>query len=72
LVGSIATADTTVQVNADKLALLIRDKLIPFFGNGGPKFSVSQVRPPQGNLGVDPADRADQAVSAMRSMGMLP
>jgi virulence factor Mce-like protein len=72
LVGSIATADTTVQVNADKWALLIRDKLIPFFANGGPKFSVSEVHPPQDHLGVDPADRADEAVSAMRTMGMLP
>lgn len=72
LVGSVATADTTVPVIADKLVGLVRDKLIPFFGNGGPKFSVSEVHPPQGNPGVDPADKADQAVSAMRAMGMLP
>ncbi|MCV7199404.1 MlaD family protein [Mycobacterium angelicum] len=63
LVGSVATADTTVPVIADKLVGLVRDKLIPFFGNGGPKFSVSEVHP---------ADKADQAVSAMRTMGMLP
>ena len=72
LIGSIATADTTVQVNMDKWNLLIRDKLIPFFANGGPKYIVSEVHPPQGDLGVDPADRADAAVSAMRTMGMLP
>lgn len=72
LVGSVATADTTVPVIADKLVGLVRDKLIPFFGNGGPKFSVSEVHPPQVNPGVDPADKADQAVSAMRAMGMLP
>lgn len=72
LVGSMATADTTVPVVADKLVGLIRDKLIPFFGNGGPKFSVSEVHPPRGNPGVDPADKADQAISAMRAMGMLP
>ncbi len=72
LVGSVATADTTVPVIADKLVGLIRDKLIGFFGNGGPKFSVSEVHPPRGNPGVDPADKADQAISAMRTMGMLP
>ncbi|SON60246.1 Lipoprotein LprN [Mycobacterium simulans] len=62
LVGSVATADTTVPLIADKVVGLIRDKLIPFFGNGGPKFSVS----------VDPGARADQTISAMRTMGMLP
>lgn len=73
LVGSIASADTTVPVNSDKLLGLVRDKLIPFFGNGGPKFNVSEVHGPRGNPpDVDPADRADQAVSAMRTMGMLP
>jgi len=71
-VGSVARADTTVQANADKLDALLRDKLIPFFGNGGPKFSVSQVHQQQGNPGADPADRADGVVSAMRTMGMLP
>jgi phospholipid/cholesterol/gamma-HCH transport system substrate-binding protein len=72
IVGSIATADTTVQVNADKWNALVRDKLIPLFGNGGPKFSVSQVHQPQGRPDVDPTDSADGAVSAMRTMGMLP
>ncbi|CAM2942328.1 MlaD family protein [Mycobacterium intermedium] len=72
LVGSIATADTTVPVNVDKWNALIRDKLIPFFNNGGPKFSVTQVHQPQGPPEVDPADKADQAISAMRTMGLLP
>ncbi|CCK65794.1 MlaD family protein [Mycobacterium canetti] len=72
LVDTVATADTTVPVVADKLIGLIRDKLIPFFANGGPKFSVSEVHPPRGDAGVDPADKADQAISAMRTMGMLP
>jgi phospholipid/cholesterol/gamma-HCH transport system substrate-binding protein len=72
VVGSIATADTSVQVNADKWNALVRDKLIPFFANGGPKFSVSEVYQPHGSPGVDPTDQADGAVSAMRTMGMLP
>lgn len=72
LVGSVATADNTIPVNADKLVGLIRDKLIPFFGNGGPKFTVTEVHPPPDVPEVDPADKADQAVSAMRAMGMLP
>ncbi len=72
LVGSIAASDTPMQFDADKLAQLVHDKLIPFFANGRPKFIVSQVHPPQGDLDVDPADRADQAVSVMRTMGMLP
>ena len=71
-VGSVATADTPVQANADKLDALIRDKLIPFFGNGEPRFTVSQVHRQPGDPGVDAAQRADGVVSTMRTMGMLP
>lgn len=61
-VRSIASADTTLPAMADKMVALIRDKLIPFYSNGGPKLSVS----------VNPGTRADEAISAMRTMGMLP
>ncbi len=71
-VGTVATVDTTIPVLADKLMALIRTKLIPFFGHGGPKYTISGLHPPTGYEGVDPADKADQAVSAMRTMGLLP
>lgn len=71
-VGSVATVDTTIPVIADKVVALVRDKLVPFFGNGGPKYTVTELHPPTGREGVDPADKADAAVEAMRAMGMLP
>ncbi|WP_197415278.1 MlaD family protein [Mycobacterium sp. M26] len=72
LIGSMATVDTTIPVIADKLNAMVRDKLIPFFGKGGPRYTITELRPPSDNEGVDPADKADQAVSAMRTMGLLP
>ncbi|BBX48707.1 MlaD family protein [Mycobacterium cookii] len=72
LVGTLATVDTTVPVIADKLVALLHYKLIGFFRNGGPKYIVSELHPPTGREGVDPADKADQAVRAMQSMGLVP
>jgi virulence factor Mce-like protein len=72
MVGTIATADTTIPVLADKLIAFLHYKLIGFFRNGGPKYIVSELHPPTGHEGVDPADKSDQAVKAMQSMGMLP
>lgn len=71
-IGSVATVDTTIPVIADKVIALVRDKLVPFFGNGGPKYTVTELHPPTGREGVDPADKADAAVQAMRAMGLLP
>lgn len=67
MVASVATADTTVPVVADKLVGLIRDKLIPFFGNGGPRYTVSEINTP----GMDPAKRADEVIDLMQTMGLL-
>ncbi len=61
-VRTIASADTTLPAMADKMVALIRDKLIPFYSSGGPRLNVS----------VSPGARADEAISAMRTMGMLP
>jgi phospholipid/cholesterol/gamma-HCH transport system substrate-binding protein len=72
MVGTLATVDTTVPVIADKLVALLHYKLIGFFRNGGPKYIVSELHPPTGREGVDPADKADQAVKAMQSMGLVP
>lgn len=72
LVGTLATVDTTIPVLADKLIAFLHYKLLGFFRNGGPKYIVSELHPPTGHEGVDPADKADQAVKAMQSMGMLP
>jgi phospholipid/cholesterol/gamma-HCH transport system substrate-binding protein len=72
MVGTMATIDTTIPVLADKFVALLRYKLIGFFRNGGPKYIVSELHPPTGHEGVDPADKADQAVKAMQSMGLVP
>ncbi|OBF63563.1 mammalian cell entry protein [Mycobacterium sp. 852002-50816_SCH5313054-b] len=72
MVGTLATLDTTIPVLADKLVAFLHYKLLGFFRNGGPKYIVSELHPPTGHEGVDPADKADQAVKAMQSMGMLP
>jgi phospholipid/cholesterol/gamma-HCH transport system substrate-binding protein len=72
LVGTVATVDTTIPVLADKLIAFLHYKLLGFFRNGGPKYIVSELHPPTGHEGVDPADKADQAVSAMQTMGLLP
>jgi phospholipid/cholesterol/gamma-HCH transport system substrate-binding protein len=72
MVGTIATADTTIPVIADKFVAFLRYKLLDFFRKGGPKYNVSELHPPTGEEGVDPADKADAAVSAMQTMGLLP
>ena len=72
LVGTMSTMDTTVPVIADKFVALLRYKLIGFFRNGGPKYIVSELHAPTGREGVDPADKADQALRAMQSMGLVP
>ena len=72
MVGTLATVDTTIPVLADKLIAFLHYKLLGFFRNGGPKYIVSELHPPTGHEGVDPADKSDAAVRAMQSMGMLP
>lgn len=71
-VASVTTADTTIPVVTDKLVDLIRDKLIPFFGDGGPKYTVSQVHAPDGSLGINPSPSADELIRAMQTMGLMP
>lgn len=61
-VRTIASADITLPAMADKMIALIRDRLIPFYSSGGPRLSVS----------VTPRTRADEAISVLQSMGMLP
>ena len=72
MVGTVATMDTTIPVLADKLIALLHYKLLGWFRNGGPKYIVSELHPPNGHEGLDPADKSDAAVKAMQSMGMLP
>ncbi|BBZ38133.1 putative Mce family protein [Mycobacterium conspicuum] len=72
MVGTLATVDTTIPVLADKLIAFLHYKLLGWFRRGGPKYIVSEVHPPNGHEGVDPADKSDAAVRAMQSMGMLP
>jgi len=72
MVGTMATLDTTIPVLASKFVAFLRYKLLGFFRKGGPKFTVSELHPPTGHEGVDPADKADAAVEAMQTMGLLP
>jgi virulence factor Mce-like protein len=70
-VATASTADTTIPVIADKLVDLIRDKLIGFFRKGGPRYTISGIRAPDGSEGLDPAARAEEVISAMQTMGLL-
>jgi len=72
MVGTMATVDTTIPVLADKFVAFLRYKLLGFFRKGGPRFTVTDLHPPTGNEGVDPADKTDAAVEAMQTMGLLP
>lgn len=71
-VATATTADTTIPVISDKVIALVRDKLVPFFGNGGPKYTVSQIHPPDGSLGINPSPTADELIRAMQTMGLMP
>ncbi len=70
-VDTVATADTTIPVIADKLVRLMRDRLIPFFGNGGPKYTVTEVITSDAGLGFSPAERADDLIRQMQTMGLV-
>jgi phospholipid/cholesterol/gamma-HCH transport system substrate-binding protein len=72
MVATMATVDTTIPVLADKFVAFLRYKLLGFFRKGGPKFTITGLHPPSGQEGVDPADKADAAVEAMQTMGLLP
>lgn len=71
-VATVSTADTTIPVVSDKLLALVRDKLIPFFGNGGPRYTVSDIHAPDGSLGISPSPSADDLIRAMQTMGLMP
>ncbi|MEG8182758.1 MCE family protein [Nocardia terpenica] len=65
LLLTVASADTTVPMNIDKLITLLRDKLIPYFG-APPNIRVT------GEVAADPAHQADALIAALRSIGMVP
>lgn len=71
LFHTISTADTTIPVLTDKMVRTIRDRIIPFFKDGGPKYTVTDIQTPDGSLGVDPGDRADSAIRTMQTMGLV-
>ena len=72
MIHTMATADTTIPVIADKFVALLRYKLLGWFRNGGPKYTITELHAPTGREGVDPADKADAAVQAMQTMGLVP
>lgn len=70
-VHSASTADTTIPVLGDKMVRTIRDRIIPFFKDGGPKYTVTDIQNPDGTLGVSPGDRADSVIRNMQTMGLV-
>ncbi|WP_233716737.1 MlaD family protein [Mycolicibacterium vinylchloridicum] len=72
MIHTMATVDTTIPVIADKFVALLRYKLLGWFRDGGPKYTITELHAPTGREGVDPADKADAAVQAMQTMGLVP
>lgn len=70
-VHSASTADTTIPVLGDKMVRTIRDRIIPFFKDGGPKYTVTDIQNPDGTLGVSPGERADSVIRNMQTMGLV-
>ncbi|TDZ78936.1 MlaD family protein [Mycobacteroides salmoniphilum] len=71
VIHSASTADTTIPVLGDKMVRTIRDRIIPFFKDGGPKYTVTDIQTPDGTLGVSPGERADSAIRNMQTMGLV-
>jgi phospholipid/cholesterol/gamma-HCH transport system substrate-binding protein len=65
---TIASADTTVAMNAELVNKLLRDKLIPFF-SAAPDIRVQQVS--AASVHADAEVRSDQLIQVLRSMGMV-
>ncbi len=61
LLLTIASADTTVPMNAEKLIGLLREKLIPYFS-----------APPNIRVRMDAGRGTDELITALRSIGMAP
>ena len=70
-IHSTSTADTTIPVLGDKMVRTIRDRIIPFFKDGGPKYTVTDIQTPDGTLGVSPGERADSVIRNMQTMGLV-
>ncbi|MGH3955179.1 MAG: MlaD family protein [Mycobacterium sp.] len=70
-IHTTSTADTTIPVLGDKMVRTIRDRIIPFFKDGGPKYTVTDIQTPDGTLGVSPGERADSAIRNMQTMGLV-
>ncbi len=70
-IHSTSTADTTIPVLGDKMVRTIRDRIIPFFKDGGPKYTVTDIQTPEGTLGVSPSERADSVIRNMQTMGLV-
>lgn len=70
-IHSASTADTTIPVLGDKMVRTIRDRIILFFKDGGPKYTVTDIQTPDGTLGVSPGERADSVIRNMQTMGLV-
>ncbi|MFA4080663.1 MlaD family protein [Mycobacteroides salmoniphilum] len=70
-IHTTSTTDTTVPVLGDKMVRTIRDRIIPFFKDGGPKYTVTDIETPDSALGVSPGERADSVIRNMQTMGLV-
>ncbi|TDZ75960.1 MlaD family protein [Mycobacteroides salmoniphilum] len=70
-IHTTSTADTTIPVLGDKMVRTLRDRIIPFFKDGGPKYTVTDIQTPDETLGVSPGERADSAIRNMQTMGLV-
>ncbi|MUM19776.1 MCE family protein [Mycobacterium sp. CBMA271] len=70
-IQTVSTADTTIPVLGDKTVRTIRDRILPFFKDGGPKYTVTDIQTPDGTLGVSPGERADSVIRTMQTLGLV-
>ena len=76
LVAAISTSDTNLSVLINRSLGLFRDSVVSYFWkDGGPRVTVNAVNVPDKTLvlgGEDPQDRADDMITTMQTMGLLP
>ncbi|MGL6236967.1 MAG: MlaD family protein [Segniliparus sp.] len=76
LVAAISTSDTNLSVLLNRGLGLFRDAVVAYFWkDGGPRVTVNAVNVPDKVLvlgGEDPQDRADEMITTMQTMGLLP
>lgn len=70
-IHTASTTDVTFPVLGDKIVRTLRDRIVPFFNDGGPKYTVTEIKPPDDTMGVSPGERADSVIQTMQTMGLI-